>query len=102
MFIVWKQFAARAAGSVIREVRCERCGGGYAYELSRIAAGSGAAMYYLFQGAAKRRAQRNAAKALAKALATDEELVPCPACGRVQEPAIRAARRRAYRGMKQF
>src|SRR3954464_13820027 len=102
MIVVWRQFTAQVAGSVIRDVRCERCNGEYAYELSRNGVGVGTALYYLFQGAAKRRAQRNAAKHLAKALATDEELVPCPGCGYVQQKAVLAARRRAYRPMKQL
>jgi hypothetical protein len=101
MFIyIGKNFTATVTGSVLRKIPCERCQSEYGYQLSRTAQGTASAPYYIAQGAAQRRAQRAAAKRLARLLEHDEELVPCPGCGHVQMRAVLAARRRSYKPLK--
>jgi hypothetical protein len=99
---IGKNFTATVTGSVVREIQCERCESAYGYQLSRVAQGTASAPYYIAQGAAQRRAERSAAKRLAKLLEHDEELVPCPGCGHVHTRAVLAARRRSYKPLKSF
>lgn len=99
LIYVSKQFTAAATGSVFRTVHCERCSQPYAYELARVGIGRGAAPYYINQSGAQKRADRAAKKDLAKRLSRDEEAVPCPACGWIQDSMVRSIRSQKYRGL---
>jgi hypothetical protein len=96
---VSKSFTATVNGSVVKEVDCEKCHGRFYFQLARAASDSASAPYYIGQEWAKLRAQRGAARKLAKLLSTDSELVPCPHCAHMQEFMLRNHRRRMYRGL---
>lgn len=93
---VAKTFTATATGQRLKDVTCEKCGTKFHYMLSRTGAGSASAPYYLFQNAARKRADAAAQKSLTKMLERDEEMVPCPSCLWVNESAIQRYRLTKY------
>src|SRR5436190_1562141 len=97
---IGKSFMATEAGSVIKEVNCEKCRQRYFYEMKRSAEGSASAPYMLGQEHAAGSAQDLAKKRLIKKLETEEELVACPKCGHTQESMVKSVRNRAYRPLK--
>jgi len=90
-------FAEPVEGSVVRVVACEKCSTAFGYELKRVGFGSASAPYYLGQKSAKLRAERKAQKHLARQLACDVEMVPCPKCRWVNVAAIKAYRKPRYK-----
>ena len=96
MFYFGRTFTSTTAGDRLAEEACESCGGRYAYRLARVAAGRGHAPYLLGQAAAKSRAAAAAERNLAARLASDADLVPCPACHWVNAGNVDRYRRRMY------
>jgi hypothetical protein len=96
---VAKAFTAVVNGSRIADVRCERCSVDFHYALERQGEGTANAHYYLFQDAAKRRAERRAAKNLERRLAGDAEPVACPRCNWVNTELVALHRRSRHRWM---
>lgn len=96
MYFHWKTFTATATGRRVEAVTCGQCGCAFRYELVRTGEGRAAALYGLFQGAAQRRADRAAERDLAKRLAREAEMVPCPDCRWVNRDLIERYRRRRY------
>ena len=103
MFLYFsKEFSATAAGSTLRAVICEKCGGDYFYELSRVGVGSGTSPYYLNDSGAQARADRRAQQKLDAALRASADPVPCPHCGWLQEQMVREVRRRWLKGVRKW
>jgi hypothetical protein len=92
-----KDFTASVAGRRIDTVVCEKCSTTFHYQLTRSGVGRASSPYYLFQSAAKKRAQSAAEKDLAKRLENEAELVPCPKCSWVNFDLIQRYRLRKYR-----
>src|SRR5205814_8788605 len=91
-----------ATGAVIRQVRCERCGTEYFYELARVTKGTGSAVYGIGKEAARKRAKKSAEKKLARMLLNDGEAVPCPKCKWIQNSMVRELRAYHHRWMRQL
>jgi hypothetical protein len=87
--------AATRTASVHQNVRCERCGKAYAYEIIRSASGSGSSLFGLDNAGARAAAEAEAAALREAALGRDP--VPCPHCRHVQDAAIDDVRRRRVR-----
>lgn len=77
-------------------VVCDRCKTEFFYELTRVGMGKASAPFLVGVGAANGRAERAADKDLAKRLAREAELVPCPKCNWINEEAIAAYRATLY------
>jgi hypothetical protein len=92
MFVTLTSFTCEVSGSTFRKHRCERCRLVYGYKMERVVRGSSSDLYGLGQEAARKRAERNANRALENELADGFDLVPCPACGWYQSRMVSAAR----------
>lgn len=90
-------FQATAGGSTWRNVTCEKCKKPYHYALVREAKASVRAAYALRQNAAEDRAEKTAEYRLMQLLEKGVDLVPCPACGWVQEEMVAEGKRRTAR-----
>jgi hypothetical protein len=95
LHILLKFNHAAVSGRRIKDVVCEKCSTRFHYELVRT--GTGAAMAIFGEAKSTQAAQREADRHLSQRLEKDEELVPCPACGWINETMIKAYRRRRYR-----
>ena len=94
MFIyVGRTFNVTTTASVLREVRCEKCGQTYYYEMIRTGSGSGSSPFMLNERGAAGRAERAAHQRAEKALLRGSDPVPCPACGWFQSAMLRDTRR---------
>ena len=80
-------------GMVPRHVDCEHCGQEYVYELVRTGVGEEPIVHLDTQEEVHRRASDAALVSLAKALATDTDAVPCPACLKYQPYMTAEARK---------
>src|SRR5262249_47581424 len=72
-------------GRVPKLVRCEKCSFEYVYLLEMTVAGEGTSLLFLDNEGARQRSAAQAESALQQNLAQGCEVVPCPACGLVQE-----------------
>ncbi|HEX5139021.1 MAG TPA: hypothetical protein VFY93_18775 [Planctomycetota bacterium] len=97
--LFWTRHAATATGRARRVVRCEECGGEYAYEIERAAVGHGISVYALDEDGAAKRARKEAQEHLVRQLDAEIEVVPCPKCGWVQTGMTPLARRQYRRWM---
>ncbi|HSI35042.1 MAG: hypothetical protein ACAI43_06980 [Phycisphaerae bacterium] len=95
---VGKTFSSAVTGGQLQRVDCEKCATEYYYELVRVGTGAASAPYLIGQNSAANRASRAAEKALAKRLAREAEMVPCPQCNWVHSSLIDRYRRRQYSG----
>ena len=86
----WAASTTRAGG-VSRNVRCEKCGQWYHYDLVREAFGAARAGGPV---SAVQRAEAVAEARVIRALDVGGEVVPCPACGWVQAEMVREQQRR--------
>jgi len=94
-----RTFTSSAAGSVLKEVVCEKCGTQFYYELARRGVGQGESPYFIGQDSARHDAEEGAVRDLRRRLNRDVELVPCPSCQWVNQKTIRqycAVRHRAW------
>src|SRR5688500_5784881 len=94
---VAKEITATLAGGRLETVTCEKCGTRFHYQLTRVGVGKGSAPYLVGQGAASDRAAGAAERDLAKRLAREAELVPCPKCYWVNQDLVERYRQRRYR-----
>jgi hypothetical protein len=92
------QYAATVEGSVIKDVTCERCGHTYSYRMSRIVSGSENVLFSSSRGPEK--ALKKARANLAKALETEHDDVPCPACKWHQPAHVAYVRSQSYPQLK--
>ena len=100
MFVyVGRNYRAAVSGTVIKDVRCEKCGCEYLYRMIRRGEGSGSSPYYLNNEGAQRRANAGAKRQLQKLLARGVDPVACPDCGWLQAQMVRELRRRSLRGL---
>src|SRR5574342_398476 len=93
VFILWTRRTASASGVARKHVTCEACGAEYGYELERMTLGHGYTLYALDLEGAERRAEERARARLARKLAHEQEIVPCPKCGWIQADMARLGRR---------
>ena len=91
-----KRFRAQAAAQRLVGVTCEWCGTAYWYVLERTAVGRGTAPYLIDQRGAAERASAAAKSSLDYHLATEREVVPCPACQWVNADMADLWRARRY------
>lgn len=90
-----RHHVAAAKGQELKFVACENCRVEFVYLLARHAEGWATGVMFL-DGDAPRRAVRQANEELCRALAQDQDPVPCPACGWYQKymvPLVRAQHR---------
>ncbi len=100
MFVyAFRQYSASQIGSVVRQVRCEKCGGDFTCEVIRRAKGYGHSPYGFFRQSAQAEAVEEARWNLNKKLKTAVEPVPCPKCGWFQLHMVKELRRRDLRWM---
>jgi len=85
-------------GSVIKDVTCENCGHTYSYPMYRIVTGCETVMFSSARG--PERALKKARANLAKALATEHDDVPCPACQWHQSAHVAFVRSQSYPQLK--
>lgn len=89
MILYWgKQIDAEQGGGCLVRVQCATCGCEYFYELARIGTGSRSAPYGIGVDRATDFARYHSKRDLAKRLATEAELVPCPKCNWINEELI--------------
>jgi hypothetical protein len=86
-------------GHVPKLVQCEQCGQEYVYLLEQTVVGQGTSFLFLDNQGAQERSAAQAEAALRKGLEEGCEVVPCPACGRVQQHMIPRARQLRHRWM---
>src|SRR5688500_11096831 len=88
--------------TVPRHVRCEHCGEEYVYELTRT--GMGVSEWYTGEAeeVAGQRAADKAAEDLSRAISTEAEAVPCPACRKYQDHMAAAARQLRWGWVKRL
>src|SRR6516165_6412375 len=98
IFIPYTQYTATARGSVIKDVTCERCGHTYSYPMARIV--SGFEKVFFSSSEAPEKAVKKARANLAKALETEHDDVPCPACNWHQSAHVACVRSQSYPQLK--
>src|SRR6476646_5729630 len=96
VYVEVTHFNAATTHAVVRDVRCEKCGCAYRYELIRRGEGMGSAVYGIASGSAQRRAARRAQALLDEHLANGIDPVACPDCGWFQAAMVREFRERHY------
>lgn len=90
-----KTYRHAMSRAVLKDVSCERCKCAYRYELIRRVERTSSG---LFSSASS--AEKNASKALEKALRKGVDPVPCPDCGWFQQPMVHEYRRRRLKWLK--
>jgi len=89
---LWSTYTATVRGAVLKRVTCEGCGERYVYAMERTARGQGTSAYMLDNRGAERRSSAAADKTLRRMFERECDIVPCPACGTVQEDMVRTSR----------
>jgi hypothetical protein len=98
MVFYWqKRLLAEHFGETTVRVECNNCGREYFYELRRVGAGSEVAPFFVGTGRAARTALDQSQRDLSRRLASEAELVPCPACNWINEDLVRGYRRGRFR-----
>jgi hypothetical protein len=92
------QYAATLEGSVTKDVACENCGHTYSYPMSRIVSGIEKVFFSSSRG--PERALKKARANLAKALETEHDDIPCPACKWHQSSHVAHVRSQMYPELK--
>ena len=98
-FYAGTEYSAARTGSMVKQMRCEKCGGDFSYEVVRRTMGVAHSPYGLRNKAAQAEALNVAAKKLVKKLKSAVDPVPCPKCGWFQEHMVKELRRRDQRWM---
>ena len=96
VYVEVTHFDAAATHAVIRDVRCEKCGCAYHYELIRRGEGLASAIYWIASESARRRAAGRAQALLDEYLAKGIDPVACPDCGWFQAAMVREFQGRHY------
>jgi hypothetical protein len=86
-------------GAILKVVKCEGCGDEYVYKLERTATGVATGVRFVDEEGKRARASANAETLLNRKLERGVDVVPCPACGRIQQHMIPPCRRRRWRWM---
>ena len=86
-------------GAVLKFVKCEACGDEYVYKLERTATGVATGLRFVDEEGKRARASAHAQTVLNSKLERGVDVVPCPACGRIQQHMIPHCRRRRLRWM---
>jgi hypothetical protein len=86
-------------GAVLKLVQCEGCGEEYVYKLERTATGAATGLRFVDEAGKHAQASAHAETLLNIKLQRAVDVVPCPACGRIQQHMIPLARRRRWRWM---
>lgn len=92
-----EEIQATVAGKRLVDVRCEKCGCEYVYEIERTGIAS-ADMTSQGASGAKAVAVQKAQSQLEQQLQEDTELVPCPKCHWVNQNMALAYQQKSYRG----
>src|SRR6478736_9028312 len=92
------RYTATVKGSVVKDVTCESCGYTYSYPMSRIVSGSEKVLFSSSRGPEK--ALKKARANLAKALETEHDDIPCPACKWHQSSHVAHVRSQLYPELK--
>lgn len=98
VFIYIERCESSTAGTRLVNVSCDQCGCAYCYELARVGTGATSTLYGIGQERATRKAEFLAQQDLARRLEEEDELVPCPKCGWINESMVAGYRRGRYRG----
>jgi hypothetical protein len=93
-------YRATAKGRIAKVVQCEKCNQVYVYWLESTAVGSGFSPLFVDNAGAQERAQTGAHAGLLQALVTQCAVVPCIACGHVQQHMMGEAVRSYQKWMK--
>jgi hypothetical protein len=91
-----EHFEVTTRGRAFKTVTCESCRAEFVYLLIRHGAGFAASAMFYDRAGAKERAAAQAEAELRRALAREQDPVPCPGCGWYQQsmvPLVRAAHR---------
>jgi len=96
MLIQAKTIHCSISGNRVIETECEKCAHRFSYEMLRTAKGAASSLYGMFPVQTAARAQ------LAKTLASNLDLVPCPKCDWVNHSAIVNFRKQKYCNIKFF
>jgi hypothetical protein len=86
------QYTAEVQATAVRLVLCDECEAEYVYQLERTTEGYGNSVYALDNAGAKRRATKQAEKALDRTMKSACDVIPCPECGYVQDHMLKQAR----------
>ena len=97
-----KRVASEHVGLRLVPVKCMKCGCEYFYELSRIGIGSRTAHYWIGKASAARSAHGQSQRDLARRLALEAELVPCPKCNWINDDLVYGFRLGRYRRFGMF
>jgi hypothetical protein len=82
--------------TVFVEARCEQCGHGYGYALTRSARSIGQRWFWQRPEVSRGRALEEARRELDQRLARGVEVAPCPRCGWIQQRLLERARREFF------
>ncbi len=94
-----KTFESALGGKCVVGVVCDQCGGTYYYELARIGSGARTAPYGIGSSSASQKAEVQSQTDLARRLASEAELVPCPRCNWISDELLRGYRLARYRSV---
>ena len=98
IFYFGRNYTSRHVASRIADVRCDKCGCQYYYELRRTAIGQASAPYGLGAEAASDAAVASSKREVANRLRFDSEPVPCPQCHWINDELEDAYRQNVCRG----
>ena len=102
MLIHAKTIHSSISGNRVIDTECEKCAHRFSYEMWRTAKGAASSLYGMFPVQTAARAQGYAVQKLAKALASNLDLVPCPKCDWVNDSTIVNFRKQKYCNIKLF
>jgi hypothetical protein len=92
-----RTYNSASIGATIVEVKCDRCGTPYCFELARVGSGAASAPYAIGSAGAAESAKDQARRDLGRRLAEESELVPCPKCLWINEDLVEGYRRGRFR-----
>jgi len=97
VFIYTKHTASGEFSRMI-EVKCEKCGCVYYYQLKRQGTGTDTSAYLLFEDWACETAKARAAQDGQNRLESEADLVPCPQCNWINEELVQGCKNSQFRG----
>jgi hypothetical protein len=95
-----KTYRTTLRGTIPKLVQCEQCAFEYVYMLEATAVGEGTSLFFLNSEGARQRSTAQAEALLQQNLNQGCEVVPCPACGTVQQHMLCRARQLHCRWMR--
>ena len=97
IFFVTHTYTSAITASVVRKVKCEKCGCAFAYEMIRRGEGVAESAYASNEKSADHHASERARKSLQRRLRRGVDPVACPDCGWYQTEMVQELRRRELR-----